>query len=456
MMPGLNPYAKMKNSGVEWLGVVPKHWKVLPNRAVFSEINDRGHAQERMLAITISRGVIPQQELLKDGSKKDSSRLDRSGYKLVQPGDVAYNKMRAWQGALGVSSYRGIISPAYVVQRPRANALARYLHYLFRTPAFAKEAERWSYGITSDMWSLRPEHFRLIYSCIPPLGEQTAIARFLTHMDRRIQKYIRAKKKLIALLDEYRRAVIHQAVTGQFDVGTGELYPEYKESGVEWIGNVPRHWDLRRLKWATRLQRGYDLPADKRRPGPFPVVSSGGVIDSHVESRCTSPGVVMGRYGSTDAVFYVKKDFWPHNTSLFVTHFNGNSPRWSYYLLKSITKAAHSGKSAVPGIDRNDLFQITVSVPPRNEQELISKWIDTTRQSISRASTSVLLQIDLLREFRTRLIADVVTGKLDVRDVSATLREIDPLAGDGKTDKSLDTGNTPTFDQEDLPAGVAG
>ena len=200
-----------------------------------------------MLAVTISKGVIPQQELLRDSSKKDSSRLDRSGYKLVQPGDIAYNKMRAWQGALGVSSYRGIISPAYVVQRPRSNAHAQYLHYLFRTPAFAKEAEQSSYGITSDMWSLRPEHFRLIYSCIPPFPEQTAIVRFLDHMDRRIQKYIRAKQKLIALLEEQKQAIIHQAVTGQIDVRTGEPYPQYKESGVEWLGRVPGHWEEPRI-----------------------------------------------------------------------------------------------------------------------------------------------------------------------------------------------------------------
>ena len=193
MAVGLTPYAEIKDSGVGWLGHVPAHWKVLPNRTIFSEINDRGHAQEQMLAVTISKGVIPQKELLEDSSKKDSSRLDRSGYKLVQPGDIAYNKMRAWQGALGVSGYRGIISPAYIVQRPRTSALARYLHYLFRTPAFAKEAERWSYGITSDMWSLRSEHFKIIYSCVPPLPEQTAIARFLDHATDRIDRYIRAK-----------------------------------------------------------------------------------------------------------------------------------------------------------------------------------------------------------------------------------------------------------------------
>ena len=170
-----------------------------------------------------------------DTSKKDSSRLDKSAYKLVRPGDVAYNKMRAWQGAIGVSTYQGIVSPAYVVQRPRDGANPLYFHHLLRTPAFATEAERWSYGIVSDMWSLRPEHFKMIHCCLPPLPEQRAIVRYLDHVDDRIRRYVSAKEKLIALLEEERQAVIHRAVTRGLDPNV-----PLKPSGVEWLGDVPR------------------------------------------------------------------------------------------------------------------------------------------------------------------------------------------------------------------------
>lgn len=168
----LRPYPVYKDSGVSWLGEVPAHWEVLPNRLLFAEVNDRDHPEEQMLSVTITKGVIRQQELLADTSKKDSSNLDRSAYKLVRPGDIVYNKMRAWQGTVGVSDYRGIVSPAYIVQRPSEGVNTRYLHYLFRTPAFAKEAKRWSYGITSDMWSLRPEDFKVIYGCLSSLPKQ--------------------------------------------------------------------------------------------------------------------------------------------------------------------------------------------------------------------------------------------------------------------------------------------
>src|SRR5665811_243429 len=140
----LKHYPAMKESGVPWLGEVPEYWGVKPNRALFEEVKDQGHPDEPMLSVTISRGVISQDDLLADTSKKDSSNLDKTKYKLVQPGDIAYNKMRAWQGAVGSSKLRGIISPAYIVQRPRSGVQAEYMHYLMRTPAFAKEAERLS------------------------------------------------------------------------------------------------------------------------------------------------------------------------------------------------------------------------------------------------------------------------------------------------------------------------
>jgi type I restriction enzyme S subunit len=157
MIAELRPYPEYKASSQAWLGEVPRHWLLLPNRALFAELKDRNHAEEEMLSVTITRGIVKQKTLLEGSSKKDSSNLDKSAYKLVQPRDIAYNKMRAWQGAIGASALRGIISPAYVVMRLRnADDLPSYFHHLYRTPQFAKEAERWSYGITSDMWSLPP------------------------------------------------------------------------------------------------------------------------------------------------------------------------------------------------------------------------------------------------------------------------------------------------------------
>lgn len=251
MIAGLKHYPEYKDSGLPWLGQVPGHWDVLPHRALFEEVKEREHPNEQMLSVTITRGIIKQRDLLTGNSKKDSSRQDKSAYKLVCPGDIAYNKMRAWQGAIGVSDLRGIISPAYVVQRMRGAHNPRYFHHLFRTPGFAKEAESWSYGITSDMWSLRPEHFKAIYSTLPPAEEQSAIVRFLDHAIHRLDKAIRAKRKTIALLNEQKQAIIHRAVTRGLDPDV-----PLKDSGIPWLGQIPAHWELRRFKFLASINNG--------------------------------------------------------------------------------------------------------------------------------------------------------------------------------------------------------
>jgi type I restriction enzyme S subunit len=256
MIKDLKPYAEYKDSGLPWLGEVPGHWEVIPNRALFNEVKDRNHPGEEMLSVTITKGIVKQKALLEGSSKKDSSNLDRTAYKLVQPRDIAYNKMRAWQGAIGASTLRGIISPAYVVMRLRStDNLPRYFHHLYRTPQFAKEAERWSYGITSDMWSLRPEHFKLICSPEPPPDEQAAIVRFLDWANGRLERAIRAKRKVIALLNEQKQAIIHRAVTRGLDPKV-----PLKDSGIPWLGAIPEHWEIVRNMslFAHRVEAGVE------------------------------------------------------------------------------------------------------------------------------------------------------------------------------------------------------
>jgi type I restriction enzyme, S subunit len=251
MIAGLKPYRAYKDSGVPWLGYVPEHWDVLPNRALFFEVKDREHPDEEMLSVTITKGIVRQKTLLAESAKKDSSNLDRSAYKLVQPDDIAYNKMRAWQGAIGASPLRGIVSPAYVIMRSRDASSATYFHQLFRTPMFADEAGRWSYGITSDMWSLRPEHFKMIYSVVPPPEDKAAIVRVLDHFDRTINRYIRTKQALITVLEEMRQAIIYRTITRGLDI-----HAPRNSTTIEWLPSIPAHWSIRKLGQIGRVFNG--------------------------------------------------------------------------------------------------------------------------------------------------------------------------------------------------------
>ena len=476
------PYPKMKDSGVPWLGEVPEHWDVLPNRVLFGEVKERDHPEEPMLSVTITKGVIRQRAFLADSSKKDSSNQDKSAYKLVRLGDIAYNKMRAWQGAIGVSDYQGIVSPAYVVERPRKGTSSRYLHYLLRTPAFAKEAERWSYGITSDMWSLRPEHFKMIYGCLPPLHEQAAIVRFLDHADRRIRRYIRAKQKLITLLEEQKQAIIHQAVTGQIDVRSGQPYPAYKPSGVEWLGRAPEHWTVASLRHrysqclgkmldSKRITGRHllpylrntdiqwdrinieDLPTMDISPNEYDrytvqpgdlLVCEGGEI-----GRCALWSDEPARYGFQKALHRLR----PRNEGQDVA-------RFMYYALRAAAKghAFNDGHlSTIAHLTGDKLRTHRFPFPNFPEQAAIVRYLDKATAAIAIATDRAHRQIDLLREYRTHLIAAAVTGKIDVREEATKLPEVDPLADefDALTTQATETGGMELEDATELPEEFA-
>jgi type I restriction enzyme, S subunit len=447
----LKPYPEYKESGVSWLGNVPSHWKLLPNRAIFQEIIDKNHPKEQMLSVTITRGIIQQKTLLENSSKKDSSNQNKSAYKLVLPNDVAYNKMRAWQGAIATSEFRGIISPAYVVVRLRENDNpSYYFHHLFRTIHFAKEAERWSYGITSDMWSLRSEHFKMIYSVCPPPDEQSAIVRYLDHANRRIEKAIRAKRKLIVLLNEQRQVIIHQAVTKGLDPNVA-----MKDSGVPWLGEIPAHWDTWRISRFARVGNG-STPS-RAKPaywngGTYPWLNSSqtnrGFIDSADQfvtptalRECHLPKVPagsllvaitgQGKTRGTASVLSIEATINQHvayitpRKSIVSTEFLHLIFIAAYKVLRAESDDSGSTKGA---ITCEDLKRFKLALPPMSEQNNLVEFIRSQTQALSGTIQRTTREIELLQEYRTRLIADVVTGKLDVRDAVAGLPDTEEIA----------------------------
>lgn len=457
MIAGLKPYSEYRESGLPWLGRVPRHWDVLPHRALFEEVKEREHPNEQMLSVTITRGVIKQQDLLAGSSKKDSSKLDKSAYKLVCPGDIAYNKMRAWQGAIGVSDLRGIISPAYVVQRMRGAHNPRYFHHLFRTPGFAKEAESWSYGITSDMWSLRPEHFKAIYSPLPPDDEQAAIVRFLDHALLRLDKAIRAKRKTIALLNEQKQAIIHRAITR----GLAPDVP-LKDSGIPWLGQIPAHWETPLLgRCVTHIEQGWSPVASE---GAFDADQWAVLTLSSVRRGVFNPAAIKPVSKSAD----IPKGIEVENGDVLLTRSNTRDrvgdicivdgvrpktilcdliyrltiqekllhPKFLVNQLLSplgrglIERDARGSSGTMPKISQSHIKSWRILLPPMEEQQKIIQSINSETIHLVSTIERIEREIELLREYRTRLIADVVTGKLDVREAAARLPELECAPAD--------------------------
>ena len=296
---------------------------------------------------------------------------------------------------------------------------------------------------------------------VPPLLEQTAIVRFLDHADRRIWRYIRAKQKLIALLEEQKQAIIHQAVTGQIDVRTGEPYPSYKDSGVEWLGDVPEHWGKTRLKVVLShpTQNGLFKKKDQFGAGA-PLINVADVYGErfHVEpstlDRVQATPEEIRRFQVQDGdIFFVRSSLKLEGTGRSAIAINCSpdtvfechlvqarpddcqvNPRYLVVQLNSYAfrhlLISRANMVTMATIAQDTISSCPVVMPPHSEQDRIVRWIDTQWDRITNAIESGNREIDFIREYRTRLIADVVTGKLDVREAAAALPEVDPLAED--------------------------
>lgn len=432
---GLAPYASYRDSGLPWLGAIPSHWDVRRNGRLFAERVETGFEDLPILEVSLRTGVRVRD--MENGARKQQM-ADRSKYKRAAKGDIAYNMMRMWQGAVGVAPEDGLISPAYVVARPFPEIDPRYYTYLFRTPAYMREVNKFSRGIVADRNRLYWDEFKQMPSAFPPTEEQTRIADFLDAHGRLTARLIRNKRRLIGLLNERKQAIINRAVTRGLDPDA-----TMKPTGINWMPEVPAHWEVVALKRACVLHRGYDLPDDKRIEGPYPVVSSAGVIGTHEKAMASGPGVATGRYGSTGKLFYIEEDFWPHNTALYVSQFHGNLPRYIFYLLQTLRYEEHSDKSAVPGIDRKDLHDIRVVKAPLEEQAIIVQAIDSDLIELNQAIEKVLDEMRLITEYRERLIADVVTGKLDVRHIEIVAPADEPIIDeDDGRDEDLELEDT--------------
>lgn len=245
MIHCLKPYSAYKKSGLPWLREVPEHWEVLRGKSLFSCIDVRSSAgNEELLTVSSERGVVPRSSTTVTMFKAESY----AGYKLCWPGDLVINSLWAWARGLGVSRYHGIVSSAYGVYRlrPGFEAYSRFIHELVRSGPFNWELQVRSKGIWISRLQLTDEAFLGAPFPLPSPSEQLAIVRFLQYVDRRIRRYVRAKQKMIALLEEQTQALIHRAVSHGLDPNV-----RLKPSGGEWLGEVPEHWEVKRLKYLS-------------------------------------------------------------------------------------------------------------------------------------------------------------------------------------------------------------
>lgn len=473
MIDGLKPYPAMKDSGVPWLGEVPGHWEIKRGKAIFRCIDIRSSTgDEELLTVSSDRGVVPRSSATVTMFKAESY----IGYKLCWPGDLVINSLWAWGRGLGVSRHHGIVSSAYGVYRLQRSYgdYASYIHELVRSAPFNWELQVRSKGIWVSRLQLTDEAFLGAPFPMPPTEEQAAIVRFLDHADRRIRRYIRAKQKLIKLLEEQKQAIIHQAVTGRIDVRTGQPYPAYKNSGVEWLGEVPEHWEIRRAKAVcSAIVDCKNRTPDAIDGGSYLVVrttcvrggrfdSDGGYATDEDNFRIwTARGAP--RHGD---VFFTREApageacLVPDRADLCMgqrmMYFRPDpellDPEFlllSMYgpLTRTYVEQATNG-STVGHLRLGQIYALPVLWCPLAEQRAIVRYVRDATKGLERTQVGAEQEIALLHEYRTRLIADVVTGKLDVREAAARL----PDEGDEPLPDAADDESIPDEPADDLDA----
>ena len=448
MVAELEPYPAYKDSGVEWLGAVPAHWRVASVKRHYvirlgkmlqpARLASEDCRVSYLKAKHVQWFEVRQNDI--DTMWATPAEVDRYG---VVAGDLLVCE-GGEGGRCGLVKQDARLPDPCIIQnalhrvRPRSQRsvgdISRndYLQYLMSTIASLS----W-FDVLTDKATIAhftAEKFGALPVPVPPSTEQAAIVRFLDHIYRRIRRYIRAKEKLIALLEEQKRAIVHEAVTGQIDVRTGRPYPVYKDSGVEWLGEVPAHWGVWRSKRVFRPRTELARPDDVQLSA---TQAYGVIAQADYEGKIGRKVTKILRH--LDQRRHVEVD----DFVISMRSFQGGLERaWrsgcirsSYIVLRAATRLivgyfGHLFKS--PGYiaalqstanfirDGQDLnfenfCRVDLPFPPIEEQQEIAQAVDKGTDHITSSIERLRRQISSLFEYRARFIADVVTGKLDVR-----------------------------------------
>ncbi|EAI8237957.1 restriction endonuclease subunit S [Campylobacter upsaliensis] len=413
-----------KPSGIEWLGEIPQSWKNVSIRSCFTESNQRCNTDSYpLLSVTIANGIIYQDDI---ENKKDISNDDKSNYKIVPLNAVAYNKMRMWQGAVGVNTLTtGIVSPAYIVAIPNEKILPNFVSYLFKSKIMIGEFDKNSYGLCLDMNNLRYDDFRNIKIPLPPLQEQKEIAEFLDKKCEKIQNYINKKQKLITLLQEKKQALINEAVTKGLNPNI-----ESKNSGIEYLGLIPHHWEVKKLKHICKI----NPQTNETLPNNFVYidlesVAKGQLLKEQTINKEQAPSRAQRILQKQDILFQLVR---PYQRNNYIFNKNGDyvastgyaqirtkeCVNFVYYALlensfveRVILKSTGSN---YPAITSNDFADLKIPLPPLQEQKQIANFLDEKCEKINSAIEKTKRQIKLIKEYKNTLINEAVCGRINL------------------------------------------
>lgn len=433
-MNDLRPYSKYKETELQWLGRIPEHWDSRPAFAVFEPIHECNHGMREKTVLSLSYGriVIKPAEKL-HGLVPESFET----YQIVNPGDIVLRTVDLQNDRtslrVGRVRNRGIITSAYLALRAKEGVCPDFGFQVLNVWDTSKAIYGYGSGLRQN---LDFTHFKRTPFAVPPPEEQAAIVRFLDHVIHRIESTIRAKRKVIALLNEQKQAIIHRAVTRGLDPNV-----RLRPSGISWLGDIPEHWNVTRIKYllrevdhrsskgsetllSMRMHHGlvpfaehFNRPPQAATLVGFKIVTPGQFVVNRMQAGngVIFPSHLTGLVSPDYAVFDPIADV---NVDYLGELFRSRSVRIKF---RAESKGLGTGTSGFLRLYNDRLGAIHIAVPPREEQDAILTGMNDQLADLIDVTHRTEREIDLLREYRTRLTSDVVTGKLDVRDAAAGL-----------------------------------
>lgn len=432
----LKPYPFYRDSGLRWLGDVPEHWKTERAKWLFNRM-ERPVSSFDETVTCFRDGTVTLRKNRRLRGFTES--LKEIGYQGVRKGDLVIHIMDAAAGAIGVSDSDGKCTPVYIICEPKQEINPYYYSYLIREMSRTQWIIALARGIRERSTDFRYDVFGNQRVAVPHISEQNAIVHFIEYYDQFIRRYIHNQRQQIGHLNEQKQAIIQNAVTGGLHT-SAQLRP----SGTDWLGDIPSHWDVLRSKFifreidkrSTTGNETHLSMSQKLGLVPSSMIEERRLMsESYVGAKiCEKDDIVLNRLKAHLGVFalapqqgLVSPDYTIFRASRKI------NPRYFELLLRTPAcrvELRKRAKGIVQGFWRlytDDFYDIRLSAPPIEEQNTIVAYLDDELRELNRAIEKINDEVELIREYRTRLISDVVTGKIDVREAAKNLPEIETL-----------------------------
>lgn len=390
---------EMKDSGIEWVGAIPQDWQLSKIGSLYTQRNEKVSDKDYQPLSVTMQGILPQ---LATAAKTD----DGDNRKLVRVGDFAINSRSDRRGSCGISPLDGSVSLINIILTPRTAMHPGYYNWLFHTTLFADEFYKWGHGIVADLWTTRWQEMKSITVPVPEYAEQERIAAFL---DAECAEIDTVLEKTRASIEEYKKlkqAVITQAVTK----GIRGDRP-MKDSGIEWIGEIPAEWDYTKAKNCVNIQNG----SDPKTEGSIPVYGSGASSFKTCGEYKEGPSVLIGRKGATLHIpHYISTKFWNVDTAFNVYAKPNFDLKFYFYCACSFDYRFYISQTTLPSMTQTAYENMFLPLPSNDEQRAIASYLDNRCEEIDALIWKKQECLAEIENYKKSLIYEYVTGKKEV------------------------------------------